>query len=907
MSKLLLIDGHSIIHRAFYGIPDLTNGEGLHTNGIYGFLNILFKILDEEKPTHLVVAFDVHEPTFRHKIFPEYKGTRKPTPDFLREQIPVLKELLISMGVCIKEKGGYEADDILGTMAKKSEAEGMEVVLVSGDRDLLQIASDKIKIRIPKTIGGKTTVEDYYADDVYKKLGVTPLKFIELKALMGDTADNIPGVPGVGPKTATDLLVTYGSLDSIYEHVDEIKSKALREKLINNKDKAMLSLTLATINVESPIDTSLENAVIPNFFNDNSYPIFNRLGFKAFLDKFESKPQDDSINKICSNVKYISLKKDFDAVVEKALNNGEVGIYIFSSDKNDKFEENNGQLSFFEVANDSDENNKTLIAICLNDEDIYFVGKEIRISLLQSGIKRIAESNVMISTNDVKALYGFIGIEGKKASDASQSFFAVDIAGYLINPLKSEPTLIGMARDFLNLYIDEPSFKIDKESIADIYKDKKDELVTFAGLMAYLCLALKVELVQLLETTQMNDLFFNIEMPTSYVLYQMEHNGVVVKKEELKEFGEELKTSVSILENKIYEDAGEEFNINSPKQLGELLFEKMKIPGGKKTKTGYSTGADVLEKLAADYPFVKNILEYRVLAKLKSTYADGLSQFIEDDGRIHCRFNQTVTNTGRLSSSEPNLQNIPTRYELGRRIRKVFTANDGCVLCDADYSQIELRLLASLSGDEDLINAYKDGKDIHTITAAKVFGVDVNDVTPTMRSNAKAVNFGIVYGISSFGLSQDLSISREDAKKYIDSYFETYPGIKEYLEKVKVSAKENGYSVTYFGRRRPIPELNNSNFMTRQFGERVAMNAPIQGTAADVMKIAMIKVFDRIVSEGLNAKLILQVHDELVVEAPMCEHDKVMNILKEEMEGAAQFPVELIVSAQSGISWFDAK
>ncbi len=906
MKKLLLIDGHSIINRSFYGLPDLTNSEGLHTNGIYGFLNFMFRMLDEEKPDSLIVAFDVSAPTFRHELYSEYKGNRKSVPDELREQIPVLKELLTSMGVKICEKAGFEADDILGTLAKRHEKEGYEVTLVSGDRDLLQIASEHIKIRIPKTSKGVTTIYDYYDIDVQKQYGLTPAKFIELKALMGDNSDNVPGISGIGEKTAEKLMITYGSIDGIYEHIEEIKGNSVKEKLRNGRESLELSLKLVTINVNADIEADINDAPVDGFFNDLSYPLFKRLGFKNFMDRFETDYSKDIYGEVASAVKVITSKEDLDNVINEACHKEHVGIFIENSSGRKDNEEESGQFSLFDLSA-CNSNNKTVMAIALSETEVYFVYDFISDEMICEYIEKLYEADTVIATSDIRECYKLLNRDGENSRTVSSHFFAVNIGAYLLNPLKSDPSDDEIGSYYLEMYMPETTYKEKSVSLNDKIKDYFEEYKSRAGVIAWIAYKGKIVIAEKLEKAEMISLFNDVEMPVSYVIYQMEKAGVLVKKDELRRYAESLREGIDVLEKRIYDRAGIEFNINSPKQLGEILFERLGIEGGKKTKTGYSTSADVLEKLAGDYPIVKDILEYRTLSKLKSTYADGLSEFVEEDGRIHCHFNQTVVATGRLSSSEPNLQNIPTRYELGRRIRKVFVPAEGRVFIDADYSQIELRILASLSGDNDLIDAYREGKDIHAITASKVFHIPFEKVTSVERSKAKAVNFGIVYGISAFGLGQDLSISNSEAKKYIEEYFKTYPTVKVYLDNVKESAHEKGYSVTHYGRRRPIPELKNSNFMQRSFGERVAMNSPIQGTAADIMKIAMINVFDAMTEKNLKSKLILQVHDELIIETYEDEREVVASILRDKMENACDFPVKMLVALSEGMSWFEAK
>jgi len=893
--KLVLIDGHSILNRAFYGVPDLTNSKGLHTNAIYGFLNILFKILDEEKPDYLAVAFDVKAPTFRHEMYAEYKGTRKPMADELREQVPVIKDVLRAMNVVILEQAGLEADDILGTLAKRAEADGVDVALVSGDRDLLQIATDRIKIRIPKTRMGKTEIQDYYAKDVEEAYQVTPLQFIELKALMGDTADNIPGVPKIGEKTATSLIVEYGSIENIYAHLEEISKKSIRESLQENRALADLSKTLATIKTDCDLGFEYEAAKAEGYFTPEAYQLFKELEFKNMLKYFENvdtQSQNEDLKKHFQVLEDESTCKKVLSTLCK--NHKEIGLIILTDNK--KFQG---------------------LAICGSKEEIYFyyqattgMVENQQLSLFDSFeqkentviadlVKEIS-AKVKVATVDIKKQYAFLQTENTK------NYFDAVLAAYLLNPLKNDYDGEAIALEHLGLTI--PGFKevFGKRTVAEAYKETPETVAEYFMYQAYVAFAAKEVLESKLKEAGMLSLMTEIEMPLSYVLYDMEKEGVIVKREELKEYGDALTERIIELEQSIYKQAGEPFNINSPKQLGEVLFEHMSIPGGKKTKTGYSTAADVLEKLAPQYPIVNDILEYRGLTKLKSTYAEGLAGYIEEDNRIHTNFNQTITATGRISSTEPNLQNIPMRMELGRKIRKVFVPREGCVLMDADYSQIELRVLAHMSGDEELIQAYKMDQDIHRITASKVFNTPFEQVTDLQRRNAKAVNFGIVYGISSFGLSQDLSISRKEAAEYIEQYFATYPKVKEYLDKLVSDAKENGYITTMFGRRRPIPELSSSNFMQRSFGERVAMNSPIQGTAADIIKIAMIKVWKALKDAGLKSKLILQVHDELLIETYEEEVEQVKQILSENMKNAAQLEVNLEVDLHVGNNWYEA-
>lgn len=1006
--KLLLVDGHSILNRAFYGLPDLTNSEGLHTNAVIGFLNIFFRLLDDENPDYVIVAFDTSAPTFRHEIFKEYKGTRKPMPGELHQQVPLLKEVLDSMGVRRYEQPGLEADDILGTLAKRAEKQGMEVVLVSGDRDLLQIASDNILIANPKTKGGQTSVERYHSKEVYDEWGVTPDKFVELKALMGDSSDNIPGVPKVGPKTAKELMQTYGSIEGIYEHVDEISKNAIRESLKANRQSCDLSYTLALIKTDADFELPWDSARRINYLNENAYKEYKRLGFRRLLSKFSQEVIDkafesvdnsknslsnagadddinkDSLNKAGADGKANkdSLNKaDTDSETNKdSLKNtfidGETGKDSIENSKMDdeirKFtaslsqkvsselvtsldkvkeiialakeyaKDRSDRFIGYSVIEDSKEADDFIgLGISYENDKAYFLKKTEEFSRDFAGeILRELSEVCRLATFDIKNTYHLFEpyeIDHKK----EKGNFDILIGAYLLNPLKDDYMPEDIAQEHLGRMMKSYYERFGKSSLKELIevpkqmtldlgipistdeapkkkskKEKEPRLLPSQALVQIteyaaeeantaFCSAAVIE--KKLENTKMANLMHEIEMPLSYVLYSMEKEGIICRRDALKEYGDKLQVRITELEKNIYEAAGEEFNINSPKQLGVILFEKLGYEGGKKTKTGYSTSADVLEKLAPKHPFVKDILEYRALAKLKSTYADGLADYIESDNRIHTVFNQTITATGRISSSDPNLQNIPMRTELGRAIRKVFVPRDGYMFVDADYSQVELRILADMCADEGLLEDYRSGKDIHRATASKVFHTPFDEVTSTQRRNAKAVNFGIVYGISVFGLASDLDISREEAKGYMEEYFRTYPLVKAYQEGAISFAREHGYSITAFGRRRPIPELKDSNFMRRQFGERVAMNAPIQGTAADIMKIAMIRVFERLRKENLKSKLILQIHDELLIETAPDEVEIVKKLLTQEMQNAANLKVPLIAECSVGSDWFEAK
>lgn len=873
--KIVLIDGHSILNRAFYGVPDLTNSEGLHTNAVYGFLNIMFKILEEEKPDYLAVAFDLKAPTFRHKMYAEYKGTRKPMPQELHQQVPVIQDMLRAMEIPLLMLEGYEADDLLGTVSKRMEQEGLEVCVVSGDRDLLQLATEHIMIRIPKTKRTGTEIENYHTADVLEKYQVTPLQIIDLKALMGDASDNIPGIPGVGEKTATKIIAAYGSIENAYAHVEEIKPNKAKESLREHYALAQLSKELATINIEAPLEFELEEASMGVLYTEEAFELCKRLEFKNMLSRFECQ---GPVNRVSENFRKVSDLAEAEKIFETAAKAAHVGFELILAGKRVRG-----------------------CALCFSEEDIYFIPAEGFISgaYLCGKIDMLLNETAAASTLDLKAQLPFF------ANHAREKLYDLALAAYLLNPLKDKYTYEDVAKEHMSMMIPSQEELLGRKGFEGAEDEKAvSDCACYIGYVAWA--ALEPMQKKLLDTG-MDTLFREIEMPLVYTLHDMEREGIRVEAAALKQYGEQLIGRIGELETEIYAMAGETFNINSPKQLGVILFEKLKLPYGKKTKTGYSTAADVLEKLADEAPVVSRILEYRQLTKLKSTYADGLANYIAEDGRIHSTFKQTITATGRISSTEPNLQNIPIRMELGRLIRKVFIPKDGYVFVDADYSQIELRVLAAISGDETLIHAYREAQDIHRITASQVFHIPFDEVTDLQRRNAKAVNFGIVYGISSFGLSQDLSITRKEAAQYIEKYFETYPGIKKFLDDTVENAKKEGYVTTLFGRRRPMPELKAGNFMQRSFGERVAMNAPIQGTAADIIKIAMIRVNDRLKAENLKSRLILQVHDELLIEAEESETDEVKRILLEEMQGAAELSVKLEIDMHTGKSWYEAK
>lgn len=894
MGKILLVDGHSILNRAFYGVPDLTNSKGLHTNAIYGFLNILFKVIDEEKPDYITVAFDVKHPTFRHEMYKEYKGTRKPMPAELHEQVPVLKEVLMAMNVKVVEKPGFEADDVLGTIAGLAEKSGNIATIVSGDRDLLQLVTDNITLRIPKTKAGKTVVEDYTVEKVKEVYQLSPKQIIDLKGLMGDTSDNIPGLPGVGEKTATTLLLQYETVENVIAHADEIKPKKAHEALVNSPELATISKELATIKTDVELDYNIEDAKLYDMFNSKAYEHIKELEFKTILTRFDNA--DMTVNEtkqiysvITENEEMQKLAKEITA----SCKDGCVGIYFAWRDSL-YHRCYDGYISYVAIAPgiESDDRLKDVIIYdAKDDSDI----------IIKSFVETLIDNDINIVMYDVKKALKYLGIRH------SNVIWDIGVAAYLVNPLKDSYEPDDIARDYLGKTI--PSFKekFGKDKAEKLIEEKSQDYIEYIATIAGILPKAMKNAAKQLEEWQMYDLYKNIEMPLVFTLNNMEQEGIGVDRNALKEYGESLVGRIDFLEKEIYKCAGEEFNINSPKQLGVILFEKLKLPYGKKTKTGYSTSADILDKLRLEDPIVPAVLEYRQLTKLKSTYADGLAGYIQDDERIHGSFNQTITATGRISSTEPNLQNIPVRMELGRQIRKVFVPKEGCVFLDADYSQIELRVLAHMSEDESLIQAYNENQDIHQTTASKVFHVPLEEVTDDLRRKAKAVNFGIIYGISSFGLGQDLNISKKEADDYIKRYFETYPKIKDFIDKLVADAKEKGYSITQFGRRRPIPELSSSNFMQRSFGERVAMNSPIQGTAADIIKIAMINVEKKLEENNMRTRVVLQVHDELLLEAPYDEIEKASEILNEEMVNAVSFSVNMVASVEQGNNWYEAK
>lgn len=882
--KIMLIDGNSIVNRAFYGVPLLTNGEGRYTNGVYGFLNILFKLLDEEQPDYLAVAFDLHAPTFRHRTFDGYKGTRKGMPEELREQMPLLKEVLQAMHIPIFEQEGFEADDILGTLSALAEKNGIVPVVVSGDRDLLQLAGETLKVRIPKTKGGRTETEDYYAADVQAKYGVTPAEFIDMKALMGDASDNIPGVPGIGEKTAAKIITQYHDIETAIAHAAEIKPKKASENLAAYQEQARLSKFLATIVRDMPLEWDKEILKIGDMFNQTAYELVKRLEFKSMFSRFEGSA---SAPKQAEQTYRFVADREGAKEVLAALKKGEVG-YAFV------YENEEGQ------------------GLALYQEQLGGVWMEASMAFLMQELLEIfqpffADSAYRKIGHDVKKDIRFLRSYGY---DGFTAEFDTAIGAYILNATGSSYEYDDIAAAFLNETYPSQEEVFGKGRTKKAFAALPEaERTAYGARQAEIFFRARKVMEERLAENEQKSLFYDMEMPLIYVLADMEKYGIKVDKAALLAYQKRLGESLDGMEEEIYALAGEKFNINSPKQLGVILFEKLGLKGGKKTKTGYSTAADVLEKLRTAHPIVERILHYRQLAKLKSTYADGLLAVMDaETEKIYSTFNQTITATGRISSTEPNLQNIPVRLELGRELRKIFIPESAefCFL-DADYSQIELRVLAHISGDESLIAAFKSNQDIHRMTASQVFHVPFDEVTPLQRSNAKAVNFGIIYGKGAFSLGQDLGISRKEAEEYINAYFARYPKIKTFMEDTIKNGAKNGYVSTLWNRRRNMPELQSSNFMQRAAGERAAMNMPIQGTAADIIKLAMIKVHRALQEGGYRSRLILQVHDELLIEAYKEEKDAVAKILKENMEHAADLLVPLDVDVHEGASWFEAK
>ena len=928
MKKLVLIDGNSIMNRAFYGIMGskaLTTKDGKYTNAIYGFLAILFKLLEEEKPDYIGVTFDLKAPTARHKMYEGYKANRKGMPTELAEQMPIIKDVLRAMNIDIIEKEGYEGDDVIGTLSRYGEQKGLEVVILSGDRDTFQLATDNVRINIPRTKGGKTETEIFNREKVKEVYGIEPKQLIEVKGLQGDTSDNIPGVPGIGEKTALSLVQKYETIDNLYKKLEsgeaDVKGKQ-KEKLEQNKDLAYLSRTLGEINTKVPIEDTLEELKLEEWDKPKVLELFKELNFKRYIDRFnlqnEAGKGDNFSEENNIENQYKAVEKSIEEIKTIIEKQGKMIFYIETEKVNDEDKIIKEKITGISIFNSSE--NEAYYIDIKNDEKIQ-------------ELKEIFENDKILKIGiDLGRVYILLRQE---KIDFKGINYDASIAAYILNPTNNKLKLTDLAEQYLEIDVNEilgdsKSSKVEQINLFDAMqgaglsgsneekseeeKIKEEQEKTQKAeekkctLYAYIIYKLQEITMKKLEEINAVDLFNNIDMPTVTVLANMQWNGMYADLEELNKFGKQLKEQLEIKTKMIYEMAGEEFNINSTKQLGEILFEKMKLPVVKKTKSGYSTDVDVLEKLKSEDPIISEILDYRQLMKLNSTYVEGLKPYINPKTkRIHSFFHQTITATGRISSTEPNLQNIPTRFELGKQVRKIFKPEPGKVYIDADYSQIELRVLAHMSEDTHMVQAFKDGEDIHRQAASKVFKTPMEEVTKEQRSNAKAVNFGIVYGISDFGLGEQLGISRKIAKQYIEEYLQEYAGIKNFMDDMKEKAKETGYVETLFNRRRYIPELKSNNYMVRQFGERAAMNTPIQGTAADIMKIAMINVYKKLIEENLEAKIVLQVHDEMMIEAPLAEAEKVKEIVKTEMESAIKLNVPLIAEVSEAENWYECK
>ena len=909
MEKLVVIDGNSILNRAFYGIMSskmLQTADGTYTNAVYGFLAILFKLLEDVNPDYMAVAFDVKHPTKRHEMYKEYKGTRKGMPDELASQMPIIKDVLKAMNITVIEKEGYEADDILGTLAKYSEKKGMEVILLTGDRDSFQLVSENIIIRMPRTKGGKTETENFDKSKILEVYGIEPKQLIEVKGLMGDSSDNIPGVPGVGEKTALNLIKEYHTIDEIYERLEageQIAKGKLKENLENNKDLAILSRELGRIDVNAPIDKELSNLKVKEWNYELVLEIFKKLRFNRYIDRFnleqkvqKSENKSEIKNESQELFEYEELKKEDKKISEvlRNIENEKIMYYYFETEEHK-------------------EDNSLIIKEKIKYVNIYIEkeNKVYNIEFSKEILKKVFENKEILKCGH-KIKRDYILLKQNDITPENMMYDA-EIALYVINSISGAYSIEEIANQYLNLDISNFYAEENSEvqtSLFDIETEQEEVLkrnFKFA-VYSYVLGRTREKILDELKKIESLELFQNIEMPIAEILASMQWEGMYIDEKELIKYGNNLKKHIEELRIDIYNLAGEEFNINSPKQLGTILFDKLNLKPTKKTKSGYSTDVDALEKIKGSHPIIEKILEYRQIAKLNSTYVEGMFPFINiKTGRIHTFFHQTVTATGRLSSTEPNLQNIPTRSELGKKLRKAFKAGNGKVFVDADYSQVELRILAHMANDETMISAFNSGADIHTISASQVFKVPVEEVSKQLRSKAKAVNFGIVYGISEFGLAEQIDIKRNEAKQYIEQYLETYHGIRDYMKNIVEEAKEKGYVSTLFGRRRYIPELKSKNYMVRKFGDRAAMNTPIQGTAADIMKIAMINVYNELKANNLKSKIVLQIHDELIIETLNEEKEEVKEILKNQMEKAAKLLVPLNVEVEEGKNWYQAK
>ena len=908
MEKLVLIDGNSIMNRAFYGIMGskaLTTKDGKYTNAVYGFLAILFKLIEDEKPDYMAVAFDLKGPTQRHKIYEGYKANRHGMPDELAQQMPVIKDVLGAMNIDIVEKEGYEGDDVIGTLSKFGEKQGLQVIILSGDRDTFQLATDKVEIHIPRTKAGKTETEIYDRKKVKEVYGIEPKQLIEVKGLQGDTSDNIPGVPGIGEKTALSLIQRFETIDNLYKKLEngeaDLKGKQ-KENVENNKELAYLSRTLGEINTETPIEYTLEELKVEEWNKERVLEIFKELNFKRYIERFNLAEVNGNIEQAKSlkerlKEEYGTQEKTVEEIKSVIKKQKEMNFYILTQkDENQEkiIKEKISGISIF------DKNSREAYYTNLNGD---------KIQVLKEVFEDETISKVGIELSKIYILLMQEGIELKGIK------YDISIAGYVLDPSDNKLKIDNLIEKYLDIDVNEILENEPKQEQINLFNQLENKELTSikddlekSTFYAYVISKVKDITTKKLEEIDAIDLFNNIDMPTVEVLANMQWNGMYADLEELTKFGDKLKQQLETKTQMIYEMAGQEFNINSTKQLGEILFEKLKLPVIKKTKSGYSTDVDVLEKLKSEHPIITQILEYRQFMKLNSTYVEGLKPYINPKTkRIHSFFHQTITATGRISSTEPNLQNIPTRFELGKQVRKIFKAEEGKVYIDADYSQIELRVLAHMSEDKQMIQAFENGEDIHKQAASKVFKTPIEEVTKEQRNNAKAVNFGIVYGISDFGLGEQLGISRKIAKTYIEEYLTQYIGIKNFMEEMKETAKSTGYVSTLFNRRRYIPELKSSNYMVRQFGERAAMNSPIQGTAADIMKIAMIKVYSELKNRKLKSKIVLQVHDEMMLEVPTDEVEEVKNIIKKEMENAATLKVPLSADISEASNWYKCK
>ena len=901
MDKFVLVDGNSIMNRAFYGIMGskmLTTKDGKYTNAVYGFLAIMFKLLEDVKPKYMAVAFDLKAPTARHKMYEGYKANRKGMPDELAEQMPIIKEILRAMNIDIVEKEGYEADDVLGTLSRYGEKHKLEVVILSGDRDTFQLATNKVTIRIPHTKGGKTETDEYNKEKIIEKYGIKPKQLIDVKGLQGDTSDNIPGVPGVGEKTALKLIQEYGSIENLYKKIeegkDDLKGKQ-REKIVENKDLAYLSKTLGTINLEVPIEDNLEDFKVEEWDKQKVYEIFKELNFNRYIDRFSLRNGEESKIEEKQEEQFKRVEKTKEEIINFIKEQKEMIFYFVTQKLEDEEKIIKEKIKGISVYNKE-------------KSEVYYIELTDDLNSIKEILedKEIKKIGIDLGREYILLKQENINLEG--------IYYDIAIAAYILNPTNNKLKIKDLIERYLEIDLTEYENEENKQEQINLFEENSNQdnvdenLIKEVSLYTYAIGKIKEITEEKLKEINCLDLFYEIDMPTVEVLSNMQWNGMYVDKEELEDFGKELTDKLETITKIIYEMAGEEFNINSTKQLGEILFEKMKLPVIKKTKNGYSTDVDVLEKLKKEDPIIEQILEYRQLMKLNSTYVEGLKPYINPKTkRIHSFFHQTITATGRISSTEPNLQNIPTRFELGKRVRKVFKPENGYAYVDADYSQIELRVLASISEDKHMIEAFKEGQDIHKQAASKVFKTPIDEVTKEQRSNAKAVNFGIVYGISDFGLAEQLGIGRKQAKAYIDEYLTQYSGIKKFMDNIKEEAKENGYVETIFHRRRYIPELKSNNYMVRQFGARAAMNTPIQGTAADIMKIAMIKVFNEIKKRKLKSKIVLQVHDEMMIEAPIEEKEEIKTIIKDCMQAAAELKVPLIAEISEANNWYDCK